>query len=82
MKYIVYGLYSEKFDKIYIGYSSNIEARLFSHNSLRNKGWTKHFQPWELIYTEELETKAEAMKRESQLKSAQGRIFIRSRIKK
>ncbi|MFW5656463.1 MAG: GIY-YIG nuclease family protein [Bacteroidota bacterium] len=74
--FIVYVLFSEKFNKIYIGYTSNLDARLDSHNKLANKGWTVKFRPWALIHTEKFSTKSEAMKREKQLKSAKGRKFI------
>ena len=78
--YTVYALYSQKFDKIYIGFTSNLEQRLNSHNHLAKKGWTIKFRPWKVIYTEEFKDKSEAMKREKQLKSAKGREFIRSLI--
>ena len=50
--FTVYVLYSEKYNKIYIGYSSNIDQRLLSHNELETKGYTSKFRPWKLIYTE------------------------------
>ena len=78
--FTVYVLHSQRFDKIYIGYTSDIEKRLFAHNHPSNKGWTKSFQPWEIIYSEEFETKEEAMDREKQLKSYRGREFIRKHI--
>jgi putative endonuclease len=74
--FTVYALYSKTYDKIYIGFSSNLEERLKSHNFLAHKGWTIKFRPWELVFTLELETKAEAMLKEKQLKSAKGREFI------
>ena len=80
--YIVYALYSENFDKIYIGMTSNIEERFKSHNELSTKGWTKNFRPWKIIYQEECKNKIEAWKREKQLKGAAGRLFIRSLIKR
>ncbi len=73
--YFVYIIYSIKFNKIYIGYSSNLEERLKSHNIYSSKGWTKKFRPWSLVYSESIQTKSEALKREKQLKSAQGRQF-------
>ena len=78
--FTVYVLYSKGFDKIYIGYTSNLELRLMAHNMPNNKGWTKNLQPWEVIYTEEFSDKASAMKRELQLKSQKGREFIRGII--
>ncbi len=78
--YTVYVLYSKSFDKIYIGYTSNLDQRLLSHNKLGTKGWTIRFRPWELLYKEEFHEKTEAMKREKELKSFQGRKFIRTLI--
>ena len=80
--YTVYILYSEKYDKIYIGYTSNLEQRILSHNVLSKKGWTVKFRPWKVIYTEEFNEKGAALKREKALKSSRGRDFIRNEILK
>ncbi len=74
--YYTYVLYSNNFDKIYIGYSSDVDKRLAAHNDERNTGWTQKYQPWEIMYMEEFASKQEAMKREKQLKTAKGRKFI------
>ena len=80
--FTVYILYSAKFDKIYIGYTSDIVNRLLSHNELATKGYTIRYRPWEIAYTETFETKTEAIKRENYLKSTQGRRFAWSIIRK
>jgi len=72
----VYVLYSPSYNKIYIGFTSDLENRLRSHNMFASKGWTIKFRPWEILFTENFETKTEAMKREKQLKSAKGRNYI------
>ena len=78
--FTVYVLYSKSHQKIYIGYTSNLEERLISHNVLGTKGYTLKYRPWELIYSEVYEDKASAMKREKQLKSSRGRDFIKNII--
>ncbi|NOU61110.1 GIY-YIG nuclease family protein [Marinifilum caeruleilacunae] len=78
----VYVLYSPQYDKIYIGYTSDLQARFLSHNELATKGYTMRYRPWEILYTESFHTKQESMKRERQLKSHQGRNFIRELIKR
>jgi putative endonuclease len=80
MTFFTYVLYSEKYNKIYIGYSSDLDLRLSFHNDPENKGWTKKYQPWIVYYFEEFRTKPEAMNREKQLKSAQGRKFVHNMI--
>ena len=77
--FYVYVLYSEKFDKIYIGMTCDLEKRVFAHNHLP-KGWTKNFRPWKLIHSEEFPVKTDALKREKALKSHRGRDFIREKI--
>ena len=78
---MVYVLYSKQFDKIYIGYTSNMERRLLAHNELETKGFTLRYRPWEVIYTEQYPEKKEAIKREKQLKTAKGRVFVWNLIK-
>ena len=74
--FTVYALYSPQYQKIYIGYTSNLEERIKSHNELGKKGWTVRYRPWTLVHTETFGSKGEAMAREKQLKSARGRETI------
>jgi len=78
--YTVYVLFSKRFNKIYIGYTSDLESRIISHNELGKKGWTLRFRPWTLVYSEEFNTKGEALLKEKQLKSGKGREWIWSEI--
>jgi putative endonuclease len=78
--YVVYVLHSQKFDKIYIGYTSDLIDRFMSHNKLSTKGFTANFRPWKVIYVEFIDNKSMALVREKQLKSARGRIFCREQI--
>ena len=80
MPFHVYVLHSTKPNKIYIGFTSDLEARLKSHNELATKGWTIKFRPWILVHCESFTLKAAAMKREKELKTGKGRIFIRKEI--
>ena len=76
MGHFVYVLFSPSFKKIYIGYTSDIEKRLASHNHLSKNGWTVRYRPWELVYQETFSEKKEALLREKQLKTVAGREFI------
>jgi len=73
----VYVLYSIRHDKIYIGYTSQLENRMLAHNFLSRKGWTRKFRPWILIYYEDFETKVQAARRERTLKNGKMRKRIR-----
>ncbi len=79
-EFVVYILYSEKFNKNYTGFTSNLIERFKSHNYLGDKGFTLKFRPWKVIHVEFFSSKSEAMKREKYLKSGIGREFIQSII--
>ena len=78
--YTTYVLYSVKYDKMYIGMTSDLTDRLQSHNELATKGYTIKYRPWQVVYTEIFTTKLEALRREKELKSSRGRVFIREHI--
>ena len=68
MKYFVYILYSEDFDKFYIGQTESIEARILRHNSGTEKA-THPYRPWKIIWHTEKSSRAEAMLLERKLKN-------------
>jgi len=75
MKCWVYVLKNES-GRWYIGQTSNLEARLKRHNDQKVKS-TKNRGHWNIIYKEELLTRAQALKREEYLKSGAGRKFLK-----
>ncbi len=75
-EFVVYVLFSKKFNKNYTGYTSNLIERFKSHNLLGTKGYTIKFRPWKVIYVEFFISKSETMKREKYLKTGIGREFI------
>ena len=77
MTFTVYIVFSEKFNKHYTGFSSDVSLRLKSHNEF-GKEWTCKYRPWKLIYVNEFETKVEAMEYEKWLKTGIGRYFIKA----
>jgi len=77
MAYAVYAIQSSVDDRIYVGFSENLENRLKEHNHGKTKS-TKGFRPWVLIYYDEVETRIEARKREKYLKSGCGKEFLKS----
>jgi len=81
-EFVVYILYSEKFNKHYTGFTSNLIQRFKSHNTQGTKGYTVKFIPWKVIYVEFFTSKAEALKREKYLKTGVGREYIKNIIEK
>ena len=68
MLFIVYIIYSHIKDKYYIGFSSNLAERIIRHNQ-KSKGFTGNVNDWKIVFTQEFETKTEALAREKQIKS-------------
>ncbi len=77
-EFVVYILYSEKYNAIYIGYTSSIIQRFYSHNQLVKKGYTLRYRPWKVLEIEFYKNKSKAIRREKALKSGQGRKYIRT----
>lgn len=79
--FIVYVIFNEN-GKIYIGQTSDLEKRMKRYNGIlrsKTKSFTnKNKGIWKVEYTEEFDTREEAIEREKQLKSYQGRKFIRN----
>lgn len=53
---------------LYCGYTNDVEKRFETHQSGKGAKYTRGRLPLELVYTEEFETKSEAMKRECEIK--------------
>ncbi len=67
----VYVLKSLKVKRFYVGQTNNLADRLRRHNEGRAKS-TKAFAPWSMVYFEKYEKRAEAMRRERELKNLKG----------
>ena len=80
--YFVYAIYNQESQKFYIGQTENLEERIRLHNDkLFKNSYTSRFKgSWKLIYKEEVVDRKIALIREKQLKSYQGRQFIKKFI--
>jgi putative endonuclease len=80
--YWVYAIYNKKHNKIYIGQTENLDSRLELHNNKYfKKSYTARFDGfWRLIYKEQCVDRKTVLIREKQLKSYQGRLFIKKYI--
>jgi len=70
--------------KIYIGHTVDLDTRLKRHNGLlptKSASFTiKQGGPWNVFHIETFSTRAEAIHREKQLKTFQGRCFLREKL--
>jgi putative endonuclease len=74
--FTVYALSSTVRNYIYVGLTSNLENRIFRHNSGYEKT-TKPYRPFELIYQKTFTTRPEARSHEKYLKSSPGKRFLK-----
>lgn len=74
--FTVYAISSINRNYIYVGFTSNLENRLGQHNRGYTKS-TKPYAPFEIIYTEEVEDREMARKREKYWKSGIGKERLR-----
>ncbi|MBL7739595.1 MAG: GIY-YIG nuclease family protein [Chitinophagaceae bacterium] len=73
--FFVYIIYSQKLDKYYIGYTSDLQKRLSEHNS-GFSSFTASADDWTLKYSESYPDRESAMKREKEIKSKKSRKYI------
>ena len=78
--YYVYVLISRKDGLLYTGYTANLRNRIVQHNNGQVKS-TKNRTPLELIYFEGCIDQQDATRREKYLKSGNGKIYLKSRLR-
>lgn len=78
--YIVYILERLKDHGWYIGFTTDLERRLYAHNHSRNRS-TAQRKPWKLMYAEAYLEKKDALGREKFLKSGNGRELIKKQLR-
>jgi putative endonuclease len=77
--YYTYILKSIIKERYCIGHTSDLERRLRKHKEGDDRS-TKVHKPWEVVYSEEYETKSEAMKREYCIKKMKSKKYIKELI--
>ena len=77
MMFTVYAIQSQVDQRIYVGFTQDMDRRLTEHNSGKTKS-TKGYRPWILIYTDQKDSRTEARKREKYLKCGIGKEFLKN----
>ena len=78
--YYTYVLQSKKDNKLYVGYTHDLQGRLEAHNNGRVTS-TKDRRPLKYIYVEACINKVDAMHRETYLKTYYGKAYLQKRLK-
>ena len=77
--YYTYVLRSLQNGVLYKGQTDDLKSRLLIHNS-GLVSYSKRYLPWELVYFEEFETRAEAMAREKFFKTGAGMDWLKRKL--
>lgn len=81
MKYFyVYILQSEQDGLLYTGYTNNLKRRIKEHQTGKVSS-TKFRLPVHLVYFEGCQSQQDATRREKYLKSGNGKIYLKNRLK-
>ena len=77
---VVYILLSQKDQRTYVGYTSNLGKRVYEHNSGKVKATTSR-RPFLVLYTEKFNNLEDAKKREKYYKTGAGRKKLKEYFK-
>ena len=80
-KWFAYVLLCEN-GTLYRGYTNDLEKRFAIHKSGKGAKYTRMHKPVEILYSEEFETKIDAIKRERYFKSKEGRLWLKENLVK
>ena len=68
-------------NSLYRGYTNNLDNRFEQHRSGKGAKYTRMHKPVKIVYSEEFDTKEEAMKREAYFKSTVGKKWLAENLK-
>jgi putative endonuclease len=77
--YFIYVLRNPQ-GRLYVGFTTNLEKRVRQHHEGEG-GWTHSRGPWELVHFESFTTRAEALRRERNLKRGKTNQELRERFR-
>ncbi|MBU1012439.1 MAG: GIY-YIG nuclease family protein [Bacteroidetes bacterium] len=77
--YYIYVIRSTIDSRLYKGITNDLDRRIKEHDTGKNRS-TKAYRPWELVYFEKVNSKAEARNREKFFKSGIGRDFLKRKL--
>ena len=74
----VYVLFSEKLNKFYIGFTTNLEERLEFHQTAENRKFTYNAKHWTVFLTIICDSNAQGLRIEKHIKSMKSKVYIQN----
>ena len=81
MQNIVYILFSQKLNKFYTGFTTNLNIRLEFHKNAENRKFTHKAMDWEVFFTIECSSKKQGLAIEKHIKNMKSKTYIRNLAK-
>ena len=80
MPFTTYILFNPVLDRYYIGSTGNLEDRFSRHNQGRSKATKAGAPHWQIVYTKDFPTRAQAVQWKLSIKMKKRRAFIETLI--
>ncbi len=80
MAFQMYILRSSSTGRFYVGHTGDLTKRLFEHTHRRSPS-TRDRGPWELVHAEQFPTRAQASRRERQVKSMKSHTWVEQLVR-
>jgi putative endonuclease len=77
----VYMLHSEKLNRFYTGYTSNLLNRIEFHQNADNRKFTHNATDWVVFLTIDCESKQQGLQIEKHIKSMKSKVYIENLFK-
>ena len=81
MTYTVYILHSEKLNRYYTGYTTNLDVRMALHNNPAAGKFTAKADDWELVFEISCKDQTQALAIEKHIKLMKSKVYIENLIK-
>ena len=74
--HVVYILHSEKINRYYMGYSSNLDLRMQFHENAEVRKYTYKADDWTLFFLINCQSKSQALAIENHIKAMKSKAYI------
>ncbi len=81
MRCYIYILYNVVHDKFYIGQTYSLSKRIVEHQTGKGQYTSRYSGDWKFVYYESYQSRAEAMRRERQLKRLKSKEYLKRFVK-
>ncbi len=81
MNHIVYILFSEKLNRFYTGFTSNLEERLEFHKNAEDRKFTYNASDWIVFFEIPCDSRNQGLLIEKHIKSMKSKKYIQNLIK-